>query len=126
MAEEQVASPQWRIYYDYGGELLTVDSIQAAPEDTRGTGIICIVQRDEEVGRSILNRWNIYYFDPVNQEWAGCDLLGLMDRLTERIPTIAVSEGRTVTTKRFREILALADKDGDFPPKSGKKQGELA
>jgi hypothetical protein len=112
---------KWRIYYDDGSMF---DSGQGGPEDAPGHGVVCIVQPDEEIGRTIMQGWDWYYFHEGDGNWWGCDIHGLTDRLTHRLPVRAVCEGRTVATERFRQILRLADLDEDFPRKSAKRKLE--
>lgn len=112
----------WRIYYDDGS---TFDSGQGTPQDAPALGVICIVYPDELVGRVIMHRFDWYYWVADDeQQWWGSDIHGLTDRLIHNLPTEAVKEGRSVSHRYFREIITKADKDPDFPPKSGKNIGE--
>lgn len=112
---------EWRIFYDND---TCFDSTQGKPVDAPAFGIICIVQRSKTVGRTIMHGWDWYYHVPEEHAWWGSDTFGLFDRLLHRLPTEAVLQGRMVSRERFAEIMGWADKDPDFPPKSGRIAGE--
>lgn len=109
----------WRIYYD---DESTFDSNDGNPADAPGYGIIVIVVYDHDNGRLVLNGWDWYYHD--GQSWWGADLLGLVDRLCHRLPTIAPSQGRMCSTELFRQTLIKAMNDPDFPPHNGRVKRE--
>lgn len=111
----------WRIYYSDGSWF---DSLEGEPNDALAYGVICIVQPDEMVGRVIMHGWDWYYYVPDEDQWWGSDIHGVMDRLCHRLPVIALLQGRNVSNKDFGLIMGRADKDPDFPPKSGKVHGE--
>lgn len=111
----------WRIYYSNG---LMFDSSMGDPVDAPAYGVICIVQPDEMVGRVIMHGWDWYYFVPEDRQWWGSDIFGVIDRLCHRLPVVALLQGRNVSNKDFGLIMGRADKDLDFPPKSGKVHGE--
>ena len=101
--------PTWRVYYDDGG---TFDSTQGLPEDAPAFGFICAVGYDETGQRYIMHGWDHYCWD--EDQWWGMDLCGLIDRLAlNRVR--AYKLGRTVTKQRFRELMAAAASDPDFP-----------
>ena len=105
---------KWRVYFDDG---MTFDSSDGEPCDVPGHGILAIVEADDTHGRVVLNGWNWYYHDGEN--WWGCDVHGLLDRLTARLPTYAVSQGRMAPKYVFEDTLDRAVTDPDFPIKSG-------
>ncbi len=107
----------WRIYYTDGS---TFDNSQGKCEDAPAFGVVCIVYPDKLVGRVILHRHDWYYWIGEEEGWSGGDIYGLLDRLLHRLPTEAVLQGRNVSNKMFRNIMARADKDPDFPATSGK------
>ena len=109
-------SINWRIYYS---DKSTFDSTQGEPCDAPGYGVICIVQPDDDTGRLIMHKWDFYYYVPSTGQWWGSDLQGLLDRLSARLPVVAMCQGRSVTTRLYGEILGMADKDIDFAPKNG-------
>ena len=101
----------WRIFYDDGS---TFDSNQGSPEQAPALGFICAVGYDESGARYIMHGWDHYCWDQETSQWWGCDLPGLFDRLI-RNKVYAYKMGRTVTKKRFRELMHQADQDPDFP-----------
>ena len=118
MTESSIA---WRIYYDDGS---TFDSSMGEPEDVLAFGVICIVYPNDLVGRQIMWGWDWYYWVPGENNWWGSDIHGLLDRLLHRLPSECICQGRNVSNEVFRSIMDAADKDPDFPPKSGKIRGE--
>lgn len=110
----------WRIYYDDGS---TFDSSDGAPEDAPAFGVQCIVERDPDVGRIILADDDWYYFDVKWGRWLKSDLYGMLDKLLARIDIVGVMSGRNA--QPYREIMALAKDDADFPVKSATKSREL-
>ncbi len=112
----------WRVFYD---DDTTFDNIQGNPEDVPAYGVICIVFPDELVGRVIMHGWDWYYWVPPEEQWWGSEIHGYLDRKLHRLPSRALCQGRNVSNKRFAEIMGAADKDPDFPLKSGfLKMGE--
>ncbi len=110
-----MATP-WKIFYS---DKPPFDNTMGNPGDAPAYGIICIVFPDELVGRIIMHGWDWYYWVPSEQQWWGSDIHGLLDRLLHNLETDAVKQGRNVSNKMYGEIIGLADKDPDFPPKSG-------
>jgi hypothetical protein len=104
-------SPAWRIYYDDGS---TFSSLDGEPHEAPPRGFICVVGYDDKNGRYILAQWDHYYYDKEADQWWGCDIHGLIDRLCmNRI--YAYKLGRTVTSTEYQKIMDSADKDPDFP-----------
>jgi hypothetical protein len=109
-----MAVSAWRIYYSDGS---TFSDAEGSPETAPPFGVVCIVQRDPDRGRSIMHGWNWYYFNDAEGRaplWWGCDTLGLHDRLLHRMPMRAVCLGRTVANDEFQRLMAAADADPDF------------
>lgn len=111
----------WRIYYSDGS---TFDSNQGRCEDAPPFGIICIIYPNDLVGRIIMHGWDWYYWVPEDGQWWGSDIYGVLDRLLHNLPLRALKQGRNVSSKRYGQIMTSADKDPDFPPRSGKLAGE--
>jgi len=114
----------WRIWYD---DLSSYSSLDGSPQDAPAFGVICIVQPDDETGRTILHRWDFYYFVPDEAEggqWWGGDREGVFDRLFHNLPVVALKLGRMVSDQKYRKILADAAADPDFPIKSAKSVSE--
>lgn len=105
---------KWRIYYDDGS---TFDNTQGKPEQAPPFGVLCIVAFNKDNGRSIFHKWDFYYYNTTVENWFGCDMFGLLDQLCHDNTNAlkAVKQGRTVSNKQFRKILAKAVHDPDFP-----------
>ena len=106
---------KWRIYYD---DRTTFDSLNGEPEDAPAFGIQCIVEHDDDVGRTIINGFDWYYYHPESGKWWGSDIHGLLDKLLFRIGVTALLQGRNHAD--YHEIYQLALDDPDFPSKAGK------
>ena len=87
------------------------------PEAAPPHGVLCVVARDENLGRVVLNGWDWFYFD--GADWWGADVHGLLDRLLHNLPTTAVKQGRMAPTAVWRDVLDAAVTDADFPAKAG-------
>lgn len=111
----------WKIWYDDG---TTFDSSQGLPSESPVAGVICIVYPDEEIGRQIMHRWDNYYWHPIECQWWGADDWGIKERTIYNLPMESVRTGRSVSNKEYRTIMGMADKDPDFPPRSGKRSSE--
>lgn len=118
---DNIRQLKWRIYYDDGS---TFDNTQGSPVRAPGWGVICIVNPDPIVGRVIRQSFDFYYWVPDEGQWWGSDLTGLLDRLINRLPIEAVCAGRMISFENYQAIISRADKDQDFPPKSGRLRGE--
>lgn len=101
----------WRIYYDDGS---TFDKTEGEPHDAPPYGFVCAVGYDESDNRYIMHGWDHYCWDKDSQQWWGMDVFGLIDRLTLN-KVYAYKLGRTVTKSKFKEIMAKAHADPDFP-----------
>ncbi len=108
-------SVKWRVYYDDGS---TFDSTQGNPDNAPPWGVICINQISVEHGRNIAAYLDYYVYDP-EDGWIGIKWDGVIDRLANRLSLDGFLVGRTVSRHRFQEIMLKADKDPDFPPKTG-------
>lgn len=111
----------WRIYYADGS---TFDSNQGEHEDAPPFGVICIVYPNDLVGRIIMHGWDWYYWVTEVGQWWGSDIYGVLDRLLHNLPLCALKQGRNASNERYRQMMTAADKDPDFPPRSGKLAGE--
>lgn len=111
---------KWRVYYDDGS---TFDNTQGSPADSPGWGVVAAVTQHHYEGRVFQTRKDVYAYDP-SCGWVGIDWIGLLDRLANRIPTEAVSFGRMLPNTQYDEIHRIAVTDPDFPPKTGKVNGE--
>lgn len=107
----------WRIYYS---DETTFSSDQGTPQGAPAFGVICIIYPDSLVGRAIMHGWDWYYWVEDDKQWWGSDIYGVLDRLLHNLPLHALKQGRNVSNESYRRIMTAADKDPDFPPKSGK------
>lgn len=114
---------QWRIYY---GDGATFDSNDGPPQQAPGLDVQVITQRDPELGRKVLTRFDWYYYRFDIREWWGSDAFGLFDQLTsDRLGMVgAIKAGRN--TAAYQEILHRAITDPDFPPRSARDVGDRA
>lgn len=113
---------RWKIFYS---DRSTFDSTQGDPSKSPKMGIICIVYPDELVGRVIMHKWDFYYWHPIEMQWWGTDIFGVvLDLFMDDQPHKAGRSGRNASNKNYQEIMAAADKDPDFPPKSGRRISE--
>lgn len=108
---------RWRVYYDNGS---TFSNEDGTPEQSPAFGVICIVSTNDLIGRIILHKHDWYWWIADEKVWFGGDIFGLLDRLLHRLSTEAILQGRTVPNEAFRDTMGRADKDEDFPPKSGR------
>ncbi len=115
-------TPDWKIFYADGS---TFDSLQGEPSESPKAGVICIVYPDEEIGRQIMHKWDFYYWHPVDKKWWGTDIFGIViDLFMGDLPHEAGRSGRNTANGNYQAIMERADKDPDFPPKSGKRLNE--
>lgn len=113
---------KWRIYYDNG---TTFDSSQGMPEDAPAFGVQCIVFPDKDHGRTILQRFDWYYWKRDENEWWAGDLFGVLDLFMHQPKNVtALKAGRNVSNTTFQDILHKAVHDPDFDPKTGTRNGE--
>ncbi len=120
---------QWRLYYDHKLESTgrdTFDSNDGEPESAPARGFICAAfpdhdQEGNSIGRMVMWSWDRYFYHEDYDEWWGCSVSGLDDRLADRLTVRAVMFGRTIHTTLFRAIYERASNDPDFPAKSGIK-----
>jgi hypothetical protein len=105
----------WRIYYWDGS---TFDSSMGTCEAAPSFGIICIVQPNDYTGRTVVSGYDWYYFNKSVKEWWQSDIHGLLDSLLHNFPITAVKQGRNAPDFEYKEIMARAIQDPDFPWKS--------
>lgn len=110
----------WRIYYDDG---TTYDNEDGSPENAPKQGVISVVHKDKEVGRSITTQYDFYWWNYDISQWYGGDIFGLWDYLTQPGEKIVLF-GRSVPRQCYRNIQQNAIDDPDFPEKSGRLPGE--
>lgn len=106
----------WKIFYDDGS---TFSSDEGQPHDAPTEGFVCALGYNESGARYIMHGWDFYRFDRESDQWWGMNVYGLHDCL-RRNNVYAYKEGRTLTDKRFQEIMRNAHTDPDFPQGVGK------
>lgn len=108
---------KWRIYYRDGK---TFDDTQGSCFEAPGDGLICIVQAHPKCGRTVMQKWDWYYWHNGEREWWGSEIHGLLYQLThDPLGYIqAVKQGAMVSNEDFRDITKRAVNDPDFPVKS--------
>lgn len=104
-------APAWRIFYDDG---TTFSDLDGQPHEAPPRGFICAVGYDERGRRYIMHGWDHYYFDREANQWWGCEIHGLIDRLCMN-RVYAYKLGRTVMVSEWQRLMAAADADPDFP-----------
>ena len=111
-----MSNKKWKIYYGDGS---TFDDTQGEPEDAPGHNVQCIVFSDHDHGRTILQRFDWYFYRKGQNWWAG-DLYGALDLFTNFPKEMsALKAGRSVDNEAYREILERAVQDPDFNEMTG-------
>lgn len=110
----------WKVYYDDGS---TYDNQDGPPKEAPKQGVICTVNRDDEVGRQIINQYDFYWWHYEEEYWYGGDIFGLWDYLTQSGEKIVLF-GRSVPRDQYRTIHQQAVNDPDFPKKSAWEEEE--
>ena len=111
----------WRIYYADGSNF---DSTMGSPQEAPSFGIICVIQPNKDVGRTITNGYDWYYYQTEVEEWWQSDIHGLLDSLLHNFPIEAVKQGRNAPNDLYKRIMELAIKDPDFPAKNAMLRSE--
>lgn len=108
----------FRIYYDNG---YVYEG--SSPRTVRiRHGVICVVQPDPEVGRSVVDGNDWYYCK--NGIWFGADTHGILDQMVHFAEQIdCVLQGRMIDRITYQRIIAAACNDSGFPRKSAKRPG---
>jgi hypothetical protein len=101
----------WRIYYSDGSTYSSEKPIEDAP----GDGVLCIVEDDNLVGRSIYSSTDWYW--RLDDQWMGGDIDGMKCYL-RRPGWKKVIEGEAVPNDVWRDIYNRALTDSDFKRKS--------
>ena len=99
---------KFRIYYSDGS------TFEGLPEDAPADGVIIIATYEETIGRCLLHGWDWYLYRR-SEGWYGADLHGVIDHFKNfPLDFYALKQGRTVSTKKFREILKRANKEWPY------------
>lgn len=105
----------WIVFYDDGRSFSSDDG---SPERADPWGVICVVSRSREHGRTLWVGKDYFWWDE-DAEWVCGDFAGLLDYLTRRpyAPKIVlVGRGRAAT--RFHDICKRALADPRLPEKT--------
>lgn len=111
---------KWVIFYGDGSLFSNNDGpTYAAP----GRNVAVILQEDKDVGRSILHRWDWYYWNTKSNRWWGGDVFGILDQFTHDRENIlhSLKQGGMVECDIFNNIVKRALNYPGFPSKSAKK-----
>lgn len=103
---------QWKIYYANDSTWSSDDGNPASIPNRYG--IVCIQQLEPELGREIVNRWELYRFAPSSGLWFGTSDEGVTDRLLARKPIPTLVAGVRLARAEFRAIYRAALNDPDF------------
>jgi hypothetical protein len=102
----------WRVYYSDGS---TFDSSQGTPDDAPAFGVQEILQlADDGRIRDVVTGADFYLYCE-DGKWTGSDLVGLIERLANRIPFSGTLIGRWEPVDVYQAILRTAEEDTDFP-----------
>ena len=108
----------WKIYYTDG---TTYSDEDGDWENAPSHGVVCVVVKDPDYGRFVLNGLN-YYYRPNNAgplDVAHCN--DIVPQLVEQAPWLKFGTG--VSKAHWKEILIKATKDPDFgPPKNPQRR----
>jgi hypothetical protein len=101
--------PDWRIYYADGS------TFDGDPYEAPGSGVIVIIQRNPDVGFTLLRGRDWYWYEG---HWFGGDMAGLTLYCVDHKGPQKVLLGKFVGDRQFHDIIAKSLVDPDFPPKS--------
>lgn len=98
----------FRIYYDdsavYAGD----------PYKAPALGVLVIVEKDPDSGRRLVSAKDYYVWDEKESRWWSVDYIGMIDYLIQPGKK-RVLFGRTVESKKWYEVMRIANEDPDFP-----------
>jgi len=100
----------WRIYYADGS---TFSDPDGPWDDAPADGVVCVVVRDEDFGRYVLNGLNFYYHQAAGDELDKAHTNDIGPQLRARCPWL--KHGVGVARGKWKDILIRATKDPDFP-----------
>jgi hypothetical protein len=104
---------QWVVWYD---DTTSFSWEQGQPHLAPRWGVICVVERSAEHGRIIWVGHDYYWWHP--EGWAGGDLTGLLDYVTQPILERVVLVGRSVPATRHHRVYKMALDDPRLPVKT--------
>ena len=100
----------WKIYYADGSTFSDEDGDwNGAPAD----GVCCVVVRDEDYGRFVLNGLNFYYMPQGGRPTDVSHTSDINPQLRAQAPWLKHGVGSS--REQWKEVLLRACKDEDFP-----------
>jgi len=119
---------RWIIWYDDGSSFSSEDG---EPDQAPRWGVLCVAEYSHDHGRVIWHGGDYYCYElrSVNErlgEWIRCDLVGLIDYLTQPGREKIVLIGRAVPPAAFWAVYRKADSDPRLPPRSSMSALERA
>ncbi len=112
---------KWKVFYIDGK---TFSNEDGNPEDAPGGGVLAIAQEDSEVGVLIHQSNDFYIFDEQYGGWYGLDHIGFTQYVMRPGYKI-VKVGESMSTSRYKEMIADVRKDPNLPNKSAKYPWEI-
>ena len=107
---------RWVIEYRDG---TTFSNIDGEPQDAPGAGVVGVGQEDGTVGFLVHQGENFYVFGEQFGGWAGMDVYGLAQYLSE--PGFKVVKlGTAVPTAEYLSVIERLRKDPRLPNKSAR------
>ena len=100
---------RFRIYYADNS------TFNADPFDAPFFGVLFVVETDAEHGRRLVSNGDYYVWDG---RWWARDFIGMIDYLQQPGPKKVIC-GRMVANDEWNRIRAIAEKDADFPARTG-------
>ncbi len=103
---------RWKIYHADGSTWSSDESNPASVPNHYG--VVCIQQLEPVLNREIVNRWELYRFDPSSGLWFGTSAEGVIARLLARKPIPTLLAGVPISRADFAPIYTAALNDPDF------------
>ncbi len=111
---------KWKIFYINGD---TFSNENGNPEDAPGGGVLAVVQEDESVGVLVHQGNTFYVFDNHYGGWYGLDRIGFVQYILRPGYKI-IKVGESMSTSRYKEMIADIRKDPNLPNKSARYHWE--
>jgi hypothetical protein len=108
----------WKVYYADGSTFSDEDGPwEEAPAD----GVACVVVRDDDYGRYVLNGLNFYYMPCGGQPLDVTHTNDIGPQLRRRCPWL--KHGVGLPRSEWKDVLIRATRDPDFgPPRAPKRR----
>lgn len=108
----------WRIYY---GDGTTFSNEDGSPFNAPTRNVQGIVHHDVNVGKKIVAKKDVYWWNDVEGCWYGCadrNLIGFWDYLGEAGTAKYILIGRSISDEQYDAVIKQMINDPDFPVKS--------